>query len=180
MTEQQIRRFLRQIGQEHSQTALRNFFEMCYDRFFRIAYFFLHREDWAQEVVVDVFFKVWERRLTLSHIQNLEDYFFIMLKNASLDFLSREEKYGEGGNAEMRSLEQSPEEKMILEELFSAYVKALDRLPERCRAVFILVREEKKSYSEVAGQLGISVKTVDAQLQKAQNRLKEMLFPEND
>ena len=116
MTEQQIRRFLRQIGQEHSQTALRNFFEMCYDRFFRIAYFFLHREDWAQEVVVDVFFKVWERRLTLSHIQNLEDYFFIMLKNASLDFLSREEKYGEGGNAEMRSLEQSPEEKMISEE----------------------------------------------------------------
>ena len=103
-----------------------------------------------------------------------------MLKNASLDFLSREEKYGEGGNAEMRSLEQSPEEKMISEELFSAYVKALDRLPERCRAVFILVREEKKSYSEVAGQLGISVKTVDAQLQKAQNRLKEMLFPEND
>lgn len=65
----------------------------------------------------------------------------------------------------------SPEEEMIGEELFARYVKALDRLPERCREVFIRVREEKQSYAQVAEELGISVKTVDAQLQKAVKRL---------
>ena len=66
----------------------------------------------------------------------------------------------------------SPEESMISEELFAIYVKALDRLPERCREVFIRIREEKQSYAQVAEELGISTKTVDAQLQKATIRLK--------
>ena len=74
----------------------------------------------------------------------------------------------------------SPEESMISEELFAIYVKALDRLPERCREVFIRVREEKQSYAQVAEELGISTKTVDAQLQKATIRLKEAILTMND
>jgi len=54
-------------------------------------------------------------------------------------------------------------------------VKALDRLPERCREVFILIREEGCSYAEVAERLGISENTVDAQLQKATARLRQSL-----
>ena len=65
---------------------------------------------------------------------------------------------------------------MISEELFAIYVKALDRLPERCREVFIRVREEKQSYAQVAEELGISTKAVDAQLQKATIRLKEAIL----
>ena len=74
----------------------------------------------------------------------------------------------------------SPEESMISEELFAIYVKALDRLPERCREVFIRIREEKQSYAQVAEELGISTKTVDAQLQKATIRLKEAILTMND
>ena len=65
---------------------------------------------------------------------------------------------------------------LISEELFARYVKALDRLPERCREVFIRLREEKQSYAQVAEELNISTKTVDAQLQKALTRLKEALL----
>lgn len=74
----------------------------------------------------------------------------------------------------------SPEESMISEELFAIYVKALDRLPERCREVFIRIREEKQSYAQVAEELGISTKTVDAQLQKATIRLKEAISMVNN
>jgi len=69
---------------------------------------------------------------------------------------------------------------MISEELFAIYVKALDRLPERCREVFIRIREEKQSYAQVAEELGISTKTVDAQLQKATIRLKEAISMVNN
>lgn len=72
----------------------------------------------------------------------------------------------------------SPEDTLISEELFARYVKALDRLPERCRKVFIRLREEKQSYAQVAEELNISTKTVDAQLQKALTRLKEALLTE--
>lgn len=70
---------------------------------------------------------------------------------------------------------ESPEDILVSEELFAHYVKALDRLPERCREVFIRVREEKQSYAEVAKELGISVNTVDVQLQKATGRMRDML-----
>ena len=57
-------------------------------------------------------------------------------------------------------------------------MKALDRLPPRCREVFIRIREDRQSYAEVAAALNISVHTVDAQLQKAVARLRAMLFPD--
>ena len=77
---------------------------------------------------------------------------------------------------ETEGASRSPEEEMIGEELFARYVKALDCLPQRCREVFIRIREEKQSYAQVAEELGISTKTVDAQLQKATGRLKEMII----
>ena len=55
MTEQEIRKYLRRIEEENSQTALRSFYNLCFDRFFRIADYYLHTEEWAQEVVLDVF-----------------------------------------------------------------------------------------------------------------------------
>lgn len=178
MTEQEIRRYLRQMQEEDSQTALRNFYNLCFDRFFRIAYYYLKREEWAQEVVLDVFMKIWEKRDSLKQIGNLEDYFFITVKNASLNYLAKEERYiynSEEISDKVSTHEDSPEEILINEELFSHYVKALDRLPERCREIFIRVREEKQSYAEVAKELNISTNTVDVQLQKAVARLRTIL-----
>lgn len=178
MTEQEIRKYLRQMEEEDSQIALRRFYNLCFDRFFRIAYYYLHTEEWAQEVVLDVFLKIWERRDSLHHIANLEDYFFVTIKNASLNYLEKEQRRQEmtSGALEDASLSaESPEDILVGEELFAHYVKALDRLPERCREIFIRVREEKQSYAEVARDLGISVHTVDAQLQKAVGRMRDML-----
>lgn len=178
MTEQEVRRYLRQMEEESSQTALRHFYDLCFDRFYRIAYYYLHSEEWAQEVVLDVFFKIWERRESLHRIADLEDYFFVTVRNASLSYLEKEQRRMERVEdmpADAAESGESPEEIFVTEELFSHYVKALDRLPARCREVFIRIREEKQSYAQVAAELGISVNTVDAQLQKAVGRLREML-----
>ena len=178
MTEQEIRKYLRQIEEDNSQTALRSFYNLCFDRFFRIAYYYLHTEEWAQEVVLDVFLKIWERRESLHHIANLEDYFFITIKNASLNYLEKEQRRKDVAADAFDGTTisgESPEDILVSEELFAHYVKALDRLPERCREVFIRVREEKQSYAEVAKELGISVNTVDVQLQKATGRMRDML-----
>ena len=165
MTESEVRKLLRQMKEQDSQTAFRDFYDMTYDRLFRIAYYYVKQEEWSQEIVLDVFLRLWKQRDTLLDVRNIEDYCFILVKNASLNYLEKESKY----------TSCSPEETLITEELFALYVKALDRLPERCREVFIRIREEHQSYAQVAEELGISTKTVDAQLQKAVSRLKEMI-----
>ena len=179
MTEQEVRRYLRKMSEQDSQSAFREFYDMTYDRLFRIAYYYTHHEEWSQEIVLDVFMKLWEHRKQLLDVTNIEDYCFILVKNASLNYIEKEERRPTLSAEVLQDpadQDVSPEDTLISEELFARYVKALDRLPERCREVFILIREEKQTYAQVAEKLDISIKTVDAQLQKATNRLKEMLL----
>lgn len=179
MTESEVRKLLRQMKEWDSQTAFRRFYDLTYDRLFRIAYYYVKREEWSQEIVLDIFLKLWEQRNTLPEVRNIEDYCFVITKNASLNYLEKEMRrnaYTDNELPESPESDYNPEDELISEELFARYVKALDRLPERCREVFIRIREEKQSYAQVAEELGISTKTVDAQLQKATGRLKEMIM----
>ena len=89
MTEQEIRKYLRRIEEENSQTALRSFYNLCFDRFFRIAYYYLHTEEWAQEVVLDVFLKIGNVRESLHHIANLEVLFLYHDKKCLSNYLER-------------------------------------------------------------------------------------------
>lgn len=126
MTEQEIRRYLRQMKEEDSQTALQKFYDLCFDRFFRIAYYYLKQEEWAQEVVLDVFMKIWEKRESLQTIVNLEDYFFITVKNAALNYLAKEERQKQITEIiadKIANQENSPEEILINEELFPTMSK---------------------------------------------------------
>ncbi|ERI88364.1 RNA polymerase sigma-70 factor [Bacteroides pyogenes F0041] len=179
MTEQEVRKLLRRMKEQDSQTAFRQFYDMTYDRLFRIAFYYLKKEEWSEEVVLDVFMKLWNQRANLPGLQNIEDFCFILVKNASLNYLEKEMKQPPplsiDSSGEPGATAFSPEESLISEELLARYVKALDRLPERCREVFIRIREEKQSYAQVAEELNISINTVDAQLQKAVTRLKAII-----
>lgn len=175
MSESEIRTLLDRLLDSKPDLVFMQLYNLCYDRFFRIAYFYTHSEVWSQEIVLDAFMKLWEKRDSLHLIVNIEDYCFILVKNTSLNYIAKEERRNSHFTdvaADPAGKESSPEERYIEEELFAIYVKALDQLPTRCREVFIAIKEEKKSYAQVAGELQISVKTVDAQLQKAMKRLR--------
>lgn len=180
MSESEIKKLLGKLTSTNTETVFRQFYYLCYDRFFRIAYYYTHNEVWSQEIVLDAFMKLWEKRDSLTRIVGIEDYCFILVKNTALNYLDKEERRSSHYNSNISEpssseKDSSPEEVFISEELFAVYVKALDRLPERCREVFIRVKEEKKSYAQVAEEMQISTKTVDAQLQKAIGKLKEAI-----
>ena len=65
MTESEVRKLLRQMKEQDSQTAFRDFYNMTYDRLFRIAYYYVKQEEWSQEIVLDVFLRLWKQRDTL-------------------------------------------------------------------------------------------------------------------
>ena len=73
MTEQEVRRYLRQMKEDDSEQAFHSFYDLCYDRLFRIACYYLKREEWAQEVVLDVFMKLWQLRDKLPAVADRKD-----------------------------------------------------------------------------------------------------------
>lgn len=159
------------------ESDFRSLFHLLYDRFFRIAVYYLKKDDWAQEVVLDVFFTLWNKREELPEVKNFENYCFILLKNASLNYLAKNKNNTDplDVTTALSHPQDTPEDNLLNDELLLIYVNALDELPPKCREVFILIREQGLSYKEVAEQLNISIKTVDAQLQKAVSRLKEKI-----
>ncbi len=169
---------LTEIRKQNSDSAFRELYYQCYNRFFHIAYYYLQKDEWAQEVVLDVFLGIWNNRSMLNDVRNFSNYSFILIKNASMNFLEKENKRSTStldSITEPISSISSPEEKLIDDELFQCYIDAVDALPEKCREIFLLIREEKKSYLQVAELFNISPKTVDAQLQKAVSKLKEKI-----
>lgn len=133
MTEQEVRRYLRQMKEEDSERAFHSFYNLCYDRLFRIACYFVKHEEWAQEIVLDVFMKLWEQRARLPEVNNIEDYCFILTKNASLNYLEKENRHPTLSSEQLPEVSgqaDSPEDTLISEELFARYVKALDLLKD--------------------------------------------------
>ncbi len=165
---------LKDCGDERDFKLLYN---LLYDKFFRIAIYFLKKEDRAQEVVSDVFLSLWNKREELPRITNFESYCFILLKNASLNYLEKHNRETEPLTeaTDTNHSGETPESILMNDELLQIYVDAIEELAPRCHEVFIRVKEQGFSYKETAAQLGISVKTVDAQLQKALQSIKEKI-----
>lgn len=134
----------------------------------RFAFSLLHNKEMAEEAVSDVFIKVWERRKTLTSIDNLRVYLYISTKNTALNYLSQEKKQATTGGIEadfdLASTAQNPEQLMITAEMIRQIQNAIQSLPPRCKIVFKLVREDGLPYKEVADILNISIKTIDNQL----------------
>lgn len=171
-------KLLKEIQKHDSEQAFRSLYNMYYDRFFRIAFYYLRRDEWAQEVTLDVFTGLWNNRKRQLIPDDFNKYSYTLVRNAALNYLEKEKRRETVPLENIQDISSSnisPEERLMNEELFSIYENSLNELPERCREIFIKVREEKQSYAYVAEELNISSKTVDAQLQKAVTRLKEKI-----
>jgi len=132
----------------------------------------------AEEVVDDVFVKLWNKRNKVSEIENLTVYLYIAIKNQSLNALSRKAQQLVSESFDYLDIEieeaiGDPALLMITEEMMHRMQKAVDDLPPRCKMVFKLVREDGLSYKEVGAILKISPKTVDAQMMIAVKQISE-------
>lgn len=176
--DENLNRLIHNIKNHDSQSAFRELYNLFYNRLFRIAYYYLKQDEWAQEVVLDFFLTLWQRRKTLNEIKEWNNYCFIAIKNASLNLLEKKQREKEILTNEFIGhgvSQDSPEQDLLDEELFKLYEQTLLELPTKCRAVYLAIKEDKQTYAQVAETYQISRKTVDAQVQKATLRLKEKI-----
>ena len=133
----------------------------------------------AEEIVQDVMLELWRRRETLADESSPQAYLFQSTRNRSLNHIRHErvEKMGEPYAVREQAADAPATSYVIEEEIQTALKRAVATLPARCREVFELSRVHNLKYAEIAETLGISVKTVEAQMGKALRVLREELRP---
>jgi len=162
-------RFLQtRIARFEDQPAYKELFITLYPPLFRFIVGIVKSKPAAEEIISDVFIKIWEKRHDLELIVNLTVYCYVIAKNLSLNFLEKQRKTTtlniEDFSETLSELYIDPEELMITSEMADRINMAVDSLPARCKMIFTLVKENDFKYKEVAEIMNISPKTVENQL----------------
>lgn len=165
------------VALHSDQQAYKKLFHFYYARLRSFSIGFTANREASEEIVSDVFLKVWNLRTTLPGIQNFSLYLYIATKNASLNYLEKEKRNRtfslDDVQTEFRSLYYDPEQLMISAEMFRRYAAAVQNLPPQCRLIFKLVKEDGLRYRDVAELLHLAPKTVENQMTIALRRLSE-------
>ena len=158
-------------------------FKELLDRFFpklkRFAVSFLGNDELAEEVVMDVFLKLWEKRKTIDSINNLNTYLFVAVRNTCQNYIRKENKIRFDSlnhvQVKLARYESTPEGDLISEEMLNQLNSVIELLPPKCKMIFKLLREEGLSRKDTAEVLGLSVKTIDNQVALAVKKIGESL-----
>ena len=131
----------------------------------------------AKGITQEVFAKVWEKRADIDPDKSLKSYLFSSVKNRSLNYIRDHKKFASQIlDVEIAHFETTFEQDAIeLAELQEKIDRTIDELPVKLKKVFLLSRFEELKYREIAEKLGISQKTVEAQMSKALKILREKL-----
>ena len=161
------------------QPALEEIFHRYYDGLCRFTFSLTHSRDDVEDLVQDIFVKIWARRAFWNPKGSISAYLFKAARNQSINFLKSKKINSVSVFADEESLPVEEKEDLIDEindrDAVAAVSEAIRKLPERCRLVFTLNRQEGLTYSEIAEVLGISEKTVENQISHALKTLRKGL-----
>ena len=159
-------------------------FKTVYRRYFQKVLHFVYRfsldkED-AEEVVQDVFVKLWNKRTTLDAEKNLDVFLYVVAKNLVIDRIrkyvaTKKHLHLLYHTSQNGSLQNATEQLVNFYELKETLDRLIDTLPARRRMIFKLNREKGLSYKEIADVLNISQGTVEKQMSRAIHSLKDKL-----
>ena len=181
-TEQIVIEQLKQGKEE----AYRYLYRHHYASLCHVAKEYVGDEASAEHIVGDVMFHLWEVHAALDIRTSLRSYLVRAVRNRCLDYLDSRRQKHEISFSELESGELPLEERYVLsddyplgtlleKELDHEIRRAISRLPEECRRVFLKSRFEEKKYEEIACELGISVNTVKCHIKNALSLLYKEL-----
>lgn len=173
-------RFDDKIPQLLNEESFKVVFELYYPKLLHIASHYISSSSDAEEVVQDVFLKLWKERKSLQITTNFSGYLFTMTKNKCLDHLRKKSRQLKlHGSLEQienwvnyKALSQTDTNSIIEKELYSQIQKAISLLPEKCKKVFIKSRLEGLAHKEISEELQISMKTVENHIGKALKHMR--------
>lgn len=154
-------------------------FREYYQDLCRFAYSFLRDESRSDDCVQEVFILIWEKRKSLPDVQSWKSYLFRAVRNKSIDLLRKDMRYSissiDDHNVSELSYYDYSHDGMYHKDLKNGIEDSINNLPERCRNIFLLSREAKLTYVEIAKELGVSRKTVENQIGIALKKIRAHL-----
>jgi RNA polymerase sigma-70 factor (family 1) len=174
-----LRELTDKIAYRDDTVAYKELFLLYHKRLLNFSMTITHSKESAEEVVSDVFMKIWSNRKTLPTIENFHLYIYIVTKNLSINRLLKEKKENtfslDDVEIDIKNIYADPEELMITAEMQKRIQAAIQALPPKCQLIFKLIREDGLKYKEVAELLNLSVKTVENQMTIALKKISESI-----
>ena len=145
------------------------------DKLYAFAFSYLKNAEDSEEIVQDVFYKLWKNRQNLKDDTSIQSYLFTIAFNAVKKSFLKKSKADAYKHSLVDELD-SPGEHMDFEQQYQQVIEKLDlfieEMPERRRQIFIARKKESKSQKQIAEEMGISVKTVENQITEAMKYLR--------
>lgn len=163
---------------KRDEKSFEDVFRTHYKPLYAYAFTLLKEDVAAEEMVQNVFFKLWERSDELRISGSIAAYLYRAVHNKSLNYLKHLKVRSEHQlHVSYRAGQDSDSaaEHLQMKELDERLRRALNDLPEQCRTIFQMSRFEELRYREIADRLDISVKTVENQMGKALKILRSKL-----
>ncbi len=158
-----------------TEALIESLFEQWYEPLVRYAMAMLHSQDVAEDVVQQVFEKLWTKRVNIAIHTSAKSLLYRSVHNACLDELRKNKVRQNFVSMERNQTEQVVDQQLENKELGKQIAAAIDDLPAKCKQVFVLARQHEMSYAEIANTLEISNKTVENHMGKALKTLRARL-----
>lgn len=163
---------------EGNEDAFVTLFHRHQDHIFKVVFQVLKSQALAEEVVQDIFIKVWEERQKLPTVQQFQNWLFILSRNYLISYLRRialEEKVRKAWIEERPMNENSTDYKLRSTQFNALLQETIGNLPTQQQAVFRLAKEQHLTYEEIARRLSISPNTVRIHMSRALDAVRKGL-----
>ena len=167
------------ISLHDDDKAFESLFYLLNTSLIKFSMMYVHQKEAAEEIVSDVFVKCWLNRKSLIDVHNMDTYLFVAVKHQSLNYLK---KYSHIHLVRIEDTNQikfvksfNAQEELEKKELLFKMEQSIEALPQQCRIIFRLIKEDGIKYKEVAEILNISPRTVQTQLFRAMKKLSAAL-----
>ncbi|MES5132761.1 sigma-70 family RNA polymerase sigma factor [Hoylesella timonensis] len=154
-------------------------FKIYFDLYYRslciYATHLLNDTNLVEDVVMECYIGLWIKLKGGAQISEVKNYLFISVRNACYDVNRRSKMIANFVNTDQIEdilFDEDDENKVEREaELW----QAIDSLPQKCRKIFLMSKQEELSHVEIANQLGLSIKTVESQIRNAYKKLRDKI-----
>ena len=166
-----------------NEKAFDRLVDRYWNKIYSVALTYIKSPSLAEDLVQDVFLKLWQKRETLAAIESLEDYLFIITRNAVISALRKKgPKFPVGDylSASLPANEFLPEQQLQAKQLEQIINQAIALLPPQQQQALRLSREEGRSHDEIASLMALSKNTVKNHIVRALNFVRDYIQSQSD
>jgi RNA polymerase sigma-70 factor (ECF subfamily) len=172
--------FFLSLLEKGGKYAFETLFRLYYSKLVHIARGYLVYQQEAENIVQNVFLKIWENKECLGEVSNINSYLYTMTKNLCLDQLKHEKvkrnyldnSYRIKSEIQYKFIQDEAASLLLENELEDKIVQSIELLPEKCKNIFKKSRLEGLKHSEIAAELGVSHRTVDNHIANALRHMR--------